>query len=222
MFLLPRIAQTATIPRKVAMKRFHPSFISGLAITVGYVSFACMAYMRYPIDYSPLANWLSDLGNPVVNPRGAILYNTGVILTAVLLIIFFLGLYSWEINGNRVQTIMLRLTQTFGILGALSMLMSAVYPINHYEAHAILSTMLYILLSTAFIFSVAMLRYHTAVPRWMFFVGIFSAIIVILTGVFQNVTGLEWITVLFLLGYTVLLSFETRINENLAMERNSG
>ena len=204
------------------MKKIHPSFIFGLAACAGYIGFTFLAYIRYPLDYSPLTNWLSDLGNPEANPAGANLYNTGIILTAVLLILFFVGVSSWKIQGNRAQTIMLRLTQTFGILGTLCMLMSAVYPINHYQTHAALSTMLYILLSTAFTFSVAMLRYHPEVPRWILFVGISSALIVILTGVFQDVTGLEWITVLFLLGYTLLLSFETRIVENLSLQSDSG
>jgi hypothetical membrane protein len=204
------------------MKKLHPSFICGLAACAGYLVFAILAYLHYPPDYSPWANWLSDLGNPVVNPGGAGLYNAGVILTAVLLVMFFLGLYSWKINGNRVQMIMLRLTQVFGILGSLSMLMSAVYPISQFSTHAFLSTMLYISLSTAFIFSAAMLRYHRNVPRWLLILGVSTAIIVLMTSIFQDVTVLEWITVFLYLGYVSMLSLETRMAENLAMQSDSG
>jgi hypothetical membrane protein len=204
------------------MKRFHLSFISGLAACVGYMSFSLLAFMRYPMNYSPLSNWLSDLGNPLFNPGGSNLYNLGVIFTAIFLIIFFLSLYSWKITGNRVQVIMLRLTQACGISASLCLMMSAIYPINHFRIHATLSTVMYVLLSTAFVFSAAMLRYHLQVPRWLLFLGVSSAIIVIMTSVFADVYVLEWITVLCYLGYTLLLSVETEKLENHKIQSDSG
>lgn len=191
------------------MKKYPISFIAGILAPTGYLIFTILAYLQYPSTYSPMDNWLSDLGNPELNPGGAIFYNLGIILTAIFLVIFFIGLSDWNIQGNRVQHIMLRLTQVFGIVGSLCMLMSAVFPINHYDVHSILSTSLYVLLSTAFIFSAAMLRYHTGVPRWLLVLGIFSAGLVISTAFLQRVYLLEWITVLVFQAYVILVGIET-------------
>jgi hypothetical membrane protein len=150
------------------------------------------------------------LGNPNLNPQGAIIYNIGIISTALLLIVFFLGLLVWKIEDKRVQIIMLRLTQAFGILGSICMMMSSIFPINLYKIHSIWSTSLYVMLSTAFIFSVAMLRYHQRVPRWMLILGVSTAMMVILTIFFPIAYVLEWITLLLFLSYVSLVSFETK------------
>lgn len=50
---------------------------------------------------------------------------------------------------------MLLITQGFGMFGALAMVMSGLYPINFFALHSFFSTCLYILLGTAFAFSVA-------------------------------------------------------------------
>jgi hypothetical membrane protein len=162
------------------------------------------------MPYSPMKNWLSDLGSVELNPDGAILYNIGIISTALFLIVFFLGLSVWKIEDNKGQIIMLRLTQAFGILGSFCMMMSAIYPINYYAIHSFWSTSLYVLLSTAFIFSAAALRYCQWVPRWLLILGISTAMMIILTSLFPTVYVLEWITVLLFLGYVTLLGIETK------------
>jgi len=193
------------------MKKYKSiSFIGGILAVLVYLIFALFAFSRYPMPYSPMQNWLSDLGNVDLNPDGAIFYNIGIISTALLLIVFFLGLYVWKIEDNRVQIIMLRLTQGFGILGSFCMIMSGIFPINLYKIHSIWSTSLYVMLSTAFIFSVAMLRYHQRVPRWLLILGISTAMMVILTSFFPTVYILEWITVLLFLSYVTLLGIETK------------
>ncbi len=187
------------------------SLITGILAVLCYLTFTVFAYSRYPLLYSPTSNWLSDLGNPTINPRGAIFYNIGVISTALLLVAFFLGLSVWKIKSDRVQVIMLRLTQAFGILGAVCMILSAIFPINLFKIHSFWSSSLYIMLSTAFIFSVAMLRYHRKVPRWLLILGASIALMVILTSFFPNVFLLEWITVFLLLSYIALLGIETKV-----------
>jgi hypothetical membrane protein len=193
------------------MKRYKSiSFYGAILAVLGYLVFALLAFRRYPLPYSPTTNWLSDLGNPNLNPQGAIFYNIGIISTALFLIVFFMGLYVWKIEGNKVQLIMLRLTQAFGILGAFCMMMSGIFPINLYKIHAFWSTSLYILLSTGFVFSAAALRYHLRVPRWLLILGISSAVMVILTSFFPTAYVLEWITVLLFLLYVVLVGMETK------------
>jgi hypothetical membrane protein len=192
------------------MKKVRIIFISAILAAAGYFGFTLLAYLRYPLHYSPLTNWLSDLGNPELNPHGAIFYNIGILSTALLLMVFFLGMSVWKIENKKVQGIMLRLSQAFGILGAFCMLLSGIFPINHYEIHSFLSTSLYIFLSTGFVFSAVAFRYHRKIPRWLLALGISIAPFVILTSIFQTVYLLEWIIVFLLLSYVILLGITTQ------------
>jgi hypothetical membrane protein len=188
----------------------YTSFIGGILAVLCYLVFALLAFSRYPMPYSPMKNWLSDLGSVELNPDGAIFYNIGIISTALFLIVFFLGLSVWKIEDNKAQIIMLRLTRAFGVLGSFCMMMSAIYPINLYAIHSFWSTSLYVLLSTAFIFSAATLRYHQRVPRWLLILGVSTAMMVILTSIFPIAYVLEWITLLLFLSYVSFVSFETK------------
>jgi hypothetical membrane protein len=193
------------------MKKYQTiSFISGNLAVLCYLVFAILAYSQYPLPYSPMRNWLSDLGDVNLNPHGAVLYNIGIILTAMLLLVFFLGLSRWKIETKRVQIIMLRLTQAFGILGSFCMVMSAIFPINLLKIHSFWSASLWIMLSTAFAFSVAALRYHQRVQRWLLILGLFTPLMVILMSFFTTLHVLEWITLLLFLSYVGLVGIETK------------
>ena len=186
------------------------SFYAGIIAVVGYLFFALLAYSQYPLPFSPMTNWLSTLGDYTLNPNGAIFYNLGIILTGLMLLLFFVGLSAWKIENNRVQVVMLRLAQIFGGLGALCTMMSAIFPMNNFKIHAFWSTSLYIMLSTGFIFSAAALRYHKSVPVWLLILGILPAPLVILTKYFVTVYVLEWVIVLLLLAYVFLVGGLTR------------
>ena len=108
------------------MKRHYSlSFVTSMFAIVCYLAFALLAFSLYPLPYSPMSNWLSDLGNANLNPSGALFYNIGIVATGVVLLPFFLGLSQWKMGNDRIQNLMLFLTQGLGILGALAMIMSA-------------------------------------------------------------------------------------------------
>jgi hypothetical protein len=193
------------------MKRHYTlSFISGMFIIVCYLAFALLAFACYPLPYSPLSNWLSDLGNASVNLSGALFYNIGICATAGAVLLFFLGLSQWKMANNRRQNLMLILTQGFGILGALAMLLSGLIPINFFALHSILSACLYILLGTAFAFSVTALRYDSSCPRWLLILGVLTALVAMLFGIFHSVYVLEWVTIVLFLCYVGALGSETQ------------
>ncbi len=196
------------------------SFVTSLVAVLCYLTFALLAFAQYPLPYSPMRNWLSDLGNADLNPRGALFYNIGIVATGVLLLLFFLGLAQWKMRNNRIQNLMLRLTQGFGILGTLALVMSGFYPINFSALHSFFSISLYILLGTAFGFSVAAIRYYPTCPRWLLILGALTALADILSGVFHTVYVLEWVTVALFLCYPVLLGAETNRLLSETMDRH--
>lgn len=195
------------------------SFVTSLTAILCYLAFALLAFSRYPLPYSPMRNWLSDLGNADLNPGGALFYNIGIVATRVVALLFFLGLSRWKMGNNRRQNLMLFVTQEFGILGALAMAMSGLYPMNFLALHSIFSTFLYILLGTAFAFSVAALRYHPTCPRWLLIVGASTALVAMLYGAFHMVYVLEWVTTALFLCYLGLLGAETNRLSSETMDR---
>ncbi len=176
-----------------------------LAVTL-YGVFSLAAYLRFPSDFSPARNWLSDLGSAVLNPRGAWLYNLGVVLTGLLLLLFFLSLSTWRMQNRRVQNAMVRTTQVFGVMGSAAMVMSAVYPI-HMPQHGFWSVALYVLIGTAFGFSIAALRYDPKIPFWVLAVGGVTAVTDIFSGFLHESTAIEWVTVGMFLVYVFLLGW---------------
>lgn len=190
----------------------HPSacFLSAILAVSCYVAFGLLAYMRFPSPYSPMNNWLSDLGNVEINPKGALYYNIGIVSTATFLTLFFLGLSSWKIEKKRIQIIMLRLAQIFGMAGAFCMVMSAIFPINVLAIHRIWSIALYFSLATAFVFLAAALRYHPIVPWWLLILGVTTAVLVNLTIFLPTEYVLEWITVFLFLSYVSLVGILTK------------
>jgi hypothetical membrane protein len=189
------------------MKRYGLSlFISSILVLLSYSSCSLLSFFNYPLPYSPIKNWLSDLGNNALNPNGAIFYNIGIFITAVWLLLFFLGFSTLKTGKNRIQNLMSILTQIFGVFGCLSMALSAFVTIANPGPHSFLSTGLYISLGTAFAFSVAALRYDAKRPRWLLILGILTALFDMLTSLFfSSVPVFEWITVSLFLTYVVLL-----------------
>ena len=204
------------------MKRHYSlSFVTGMFAIVCYLAFALLAFSRYPLPYSPMSNWLSDLGNANLNPSGALFYNVGIVVIAVLLLPFFLGLSRWKMENNRIQNLMLFLTQGLGILAALAMILSGLYPINFLALHSFFSTCLDILLGTAFAFSVAALKYHPTCPRWLLIVGALTTLVALLYGIFHTVFVLEWVTIALFLCYIGLLGAETNRLSSETMDRST-
>jgi hypothetical protein len=105
---------------------------------------------------------------------------------------------------------MLFLTQLFGSLGSLSMVLSAFFPINILKVHSFWSASLYILIGTAFAFSVAAFRYYSKYPRWLLFLGIMIALEDMVWGMVLNTYIVEWLTVALFLFYILQLGIETK------------
>jgi hypothetical protein len=112
--------------------------------------------------------------------------------------------------GKKAQNWMLLLAQGFGVLGSPAMVLSAVFPINLSVSHEFSSNSYYMLLGTAFVFSVAALRYRPDFPRWLLVFGLVAAFADIVSSIFNQSFVFEWITVALFLCYVGLLSGRTR------------
>lgn len=188
----------------------NPSYILSIIVVISYAAFTTLSLLNFPTSYSPISNWLSDLGNRQLNPTGAIFYNLGIVVTGSSLLLFFLSFSMWALAGNRIQNLMVLLTRITGVMGSFSMVMSAFFPISNEGIHTIWSASLYILIGTAFGFSVAALRYYSKYPRWLLYLGVLVALEDMVWGLVMNIYIMEWITVALFLLYTLLLGMATK------------
>jgi len=189
------------------------STISGILIVLVYSVFTLLALFRFKGSFSPIRNWLSDLGSQTLNPEGYLFYTVGIVLTGILLFFFFWGLFIWKKPGYKKQNIMLLLANIFSSLGGISMVLSAIFPINIPDIHSVFSAALYILIGTGFVFTVVALAYHPKFPRWMLVLGILVAVEDMLWSMLFNTYIMEYITVGLFLLFTLLLALHTRVRE---------
>lgn len=106
-----------------------PWRLAGLLAAIAYLGFALVSYSLYPHPYSPLRNWLSDLGNTLVNTSGGFLYNLGCIVTGCVLVVFYVGLNVWR-TDDRVSKRLLTIGQAAGVISSLALILSAAYNIG--------------------------------------------------------------------------------------------
>jgi hypothetical membrane protein len=191
-------------------KSYRVALILSILVVVIYSIFTAVSLIRYPGTFSPLQNWLSDLGNRVTSPDGSKYYNTGIFITGVLLAIFFIALNNNRITERKAQSTILTLTQTFGVLGAIGMIFTGVFSIDIPQTHSLFSAILRICLGTAFGLSVAALRYHKEVRKWILVMGVLTTLTDLIVSVlFNKVQLLEWPVIFLFLIYCLLLGSET-------------
>ena len=138
---------------------------AGIAAVVVYLIFALVAFLKYPRAYGPLTNWLSDLGNPLDNPSGAVFYRLGCMLSGAALILFYLKLGIWN-TGSKKTRVLLTVAQCTGVLSAVSLMITGILPLGtSTEIHSLWSMMLYISLGFFLTFSATALMKNPAFKK---------------------------------------------------------
>ncbi len=192
--------------------RFPICYFSAILSTILYIACVLLAYFQYPEPFSAGQNWLSDLGNQIVNPRGAPFYNVGVVLTSLLLAVWFLGLSQWRLKQNIANQRLFTISQITGIVASFALIMSALNPINKAAVHALWSQIHFILSGIGFAFSVTALRYHRNFSKKILYLGICSSILPVLMYTLGKgqTYWMEWIAVGFFILYILAVGITTR------------
>ena len=182
------------------------SSISGVVVIVLYCIFTFSSLALYPAAYTPVKNWLSDLGNSTNNPKGAILYNVGCILTGIALFPFFIGLYEWYADEKRRKTAVVA-TQVIGCASAFSLIMIGVFSENYGWLHDLWSEVFFVLNLLVLVILGAALFTHPRIIKAIAIYGFVVAVINLMFLFLPNTPLLEWFTVFTALGYVGLLSY---------------
>lgn len=133
------------------MPKNHPPLatIAGITTIVTAISLGAVAYGFYPSAFSPAGNWLSDLGNTVLSPHGAIFFRLDMWVVGLALIAFFFGLRAWSRGRGLWLRLLVVAAQVSGFVAAVALVMTGVFPENRLAAHSLWATVLFLALAIA-------------------------------------------------------------------------
>jgi len=113
-------------------KRSLRSLTGFAIILLIYVVLAATAFHFYPKGFSPLTNTLAQLGDPKLNPAGAIFYNVGVFVicgsTFFIVFALLIGPKYWLTSRGATRKRMFYLTLSFMFLFTLFFLLTVLVP----------------------------------------------------------------------------------------------
>ena len=191
-------------------RRWPVASIAGIAAAAFYLAFALVAFLKYPGAYGPLTNWLSDLGNPIDNPSGAIFYRLGCALSGVTLIVFYVKLSMWN-TGSRRTRVLLTIAQCAGVFSAVSLIVTAVFPLGTSAAiHSLWSMMLYISLGFFFTFSATALMKNPAFKKGFgYFAFVTAGVNFAFGAILHEIFWVEWISVGMFIAYVLMIAYNS-------------
>lgn len=173
-----------------------------------YCIFTFASIVLFPTAFSPVVNYLSDLGNSSFSPKGAWFYNAGCILTGFALFPFFAGFYRWY-TRERWRKLLMVLTQAVGFLSAFALIMIGVFSEDYLAHHMFWSDLFFIFNLIVLILANVSLMTHGKFIRPIGYYGLAVALINVLFVVLSSTPLLEWFTVFTALGYAGLLAYNT-------------
>jgi hypothetical protein len=190
--------------------RWPLSSIAGILVIVFYCILTFTAAAIFPGPWSPWP-YLSDFGNTVKNPSGAVFYNLACILTGLALFPFYIGLYKWYTKTSW-RNVLVIITQIIGVASAVSLIMIGVFYENSPwqntiagGAHEFWSMVFFILNLLVLVFANVSLLTHPNFIRPIAVYGFAVAIINLALVVLPSSSVIEWFTVFTALGFAGLL-----------------
>ena len=188
--------------------RYPVTTIAGVASIAVCVSLGSAAYLFYPWAFSPMTNWISDLGNTWLNPRGSMFFRADMVVVGIGLSVFFLGLRTLT-HGQRLLTRLLIITaQLSGLVASLALAMTGVFSENQQSAHALWATVLFVALAVTVMMLGWGVLFHPGVPAWIGYFAL-AAFSVDIVSIVARSYWLEWVAVPLLLLIVAQVSYGT-------------
>ncbi len=175
---------------------------AGFGSIAAYAVFSLAAYALYPAAFSPAHNPLSDLGNPWVNTSGAVVYEIGVMLTSVFIMVFAVSLGLLKRHQDRVSVGLLNVGRAAGVVCGLSFVLVGIFPLGPYPtAHAVTSGILWfgMVFFEAFL-AASFMKMHIR-PKWVAYLGFFAVLVEGLGSLVILAYFMEWVTIAFALTF---------------------
>lgn len=173
-----------------------------------YVIFTFISHL-YNTEINPLTNWLSDFGNPLKNPSGALFYNMGCIIVALLLSVFYIGIYKWYKNRKIAKKYVISYicAQISGIFGTVFLVLASIFHLGtDIYLHSTFSTLNMIAMNCFMSFTAIAFLMNPNIKKWIGITAYLSAIFNIVTmNAFSSLYIAEWIYFLLFMFYQVII-----------------
>ena len=186
--------------------KLYISPISGITGLALYLVLSVVAFSSYPSSFDPMDNWLSDLGNNLLNPGGAIFYRLAGILSGAALLIFFSTLAYGTKGQSQNIRVLFFLVRVFGLIATLSFIMTGVFSEDMMPMHSWFSITLYIAFGMVIALTGITAFFRRVLPHWFVAFCFVAWAFDIVSGIFGQTMWLEWAVVAFLLVYVAAMS----------------
>jgi hypothetical protein len=174
-----------------------------------YVIFTFISHL-YNTKINPLTNWLSDFGNPLKNPSGALFYNLGCIFVASLLIVFYIGIYQWYKNRKIAKKYIISYVcaQISGIIASIFLVLASIFPLgNNTDLHSTFSLINMIGIDCFLSFTATAFLMNPNIKKWIgitaYLVAVFN---IVTTNAFSSLYIAEWIYFLLFMIYMLIIT----------------
>lgn len=200
---------------------------AGVVCIPVYIIFTFISYL-YNTEINPFKNWLSDFGNPVENPSGALFYNMGCIIVAVLLVVFYIGMYQWykDRKIERKYVICYIGAQISGIIASVFLVLASVIPLGiNNGLHGEFSQLNMIGIDFFLSFTAIALFMNPNIKKWIGIFAYLSAIFNMYTmNAFSALYIAEWIYfLLFMIVMAILmLNYDKILQSEIKPGKDSG
>ncbi|MFX0207240.1 MAG: DUF998 domain-containing protein [Candidatus Hodarchaeota archaeon] len=177
--------------------------IVGIAGITIYCIFTFISFSFFPRNFNPFSNNLSELGDFYDNPNGAIFYNLGMVITGLVSMLFYIGLYKWFMNKKKNNLLVVGLVA--GIINALAIIMAGIFSETQetFTQHVFWSTLIFISFFPVLILvNISICITYSDFNKLIAYYGFGVALIdlsfrvfLAFTGVSANVPLIEWLAV---------------------------
>ena len=174
-----------------------------------YVVFTFISHL-YNTEINPLTNWLSDYGNPLKNPSGAVFYNAGCIIIAALLVVFYIGIYQWYKNRRIAKKYIISYVgaQISGIIASVFLVLASIFTLGtNTDLHSTFSMINMIGMDFFLSFIAIAFLMNPNIKKWIGIAAYLSAIFnIVTTNAFTSLYIAEWIYFLLFMIYLVIIT----------------
>jgi hypothetical membrane protein len=180
--------------------------VGGMLVIVLFCIFTLASAVRYPTSFTPMDNWLSDLGAPAKNPTGDVYFNVGCILTGSAMLLVMWGLGVW--NGGTLLTA----GRACGVISAFALMLIGIF-VEGTGTHSILALTFFLFLFFFLVLTNLALRKDPAYNKlWGYYVilaVILDVIFIYTFFAYEQAPVWEWLVVFSALLWVVMLSYDT-------------
>jgi hypothetical membrane protein len=203
------IFNTGREPVKFAFRNVTISSIVALAAIVFFCAALALAIVSFPPGFTQLENWMSDLGNPGLNPDGAKYFNNACMITGLLLVIFYPGLRGWTGAGG-AKAFALTAALVAGVFSGIALAGVGLFPETFKPHHFIVSVLFFLSSTVAILLTTVALRGHAGFSKTSALAGSLAVgigiIFALQMALLPEVTALEWISVFSMLLWAAMIS----------------